>query len=273
MAVQQVPREKLFVVVDPGDEEHPALERTRITAGLRRPAPVVSVYIARDDKTGKVGAGNLTRDQRWFDRAIREPLNDLLIEYEIAVSWDSQWPEELLRVAADFGSTMILLPVHDYGPSQRLVLNNAKWELLQYAPCPVLLVRPRASEKRRTILAAVNFQVDGHRQLALNDRILGHGKRVANRYTADFHVVNAYRDSLHYPDRGRLARESGLSASRIHVRHGFTDEVVAEVAHDIDADMVVIGTLNQRGVVASPRRGNTAARVIAALRADTLVVN
>jgi universal stress protein E len=122
-------------------------------------------------------------------------------------------------------------------------------------------------------LAAVNFQAIKSEQRELNERILLHARRISDRYAAEFHVVNAFLDSLHFPAPGDLINRSGLPWSRIHVEQGYTDEVVSEVAVSIGADIVVLGTLNQRGGEGSLRRGNTASRVIDALRVDTLIVN
>ncbi len=274
MATQQLQQEKLFVVVDPRDETHLALDRAMITSRLRRPAPEISVFVSCDDSaSARDHRASLIRDLRWFDDIVREPLNGLLLKYNIAVSWGGSWPQELLESASEFKASTIMLPLHQPVGGQRPLLNNSKWELLKNAHCPVLLARPGASEKRRRVLAAVNFQATEDRQKALNERILGHAKRVANLYTADLHVVNAYLDTLHYPDRGRLVNDSGLSSNRIHVHQGYTNEIVADVVEDIGADMLVIGTLNQRGSTGSFRRGNTTTRILGAVDIDTLVVN
>ena len=53
---------------------------------------------------------------------------------------------------------------------------------------------------------------------------------------------------------------------------GYTDETVAETAKKLKADLVVIGTLGQTGLIKT-RRGNTAERVISALDVDIVVVN
>ncbi|KKK87337.1 hypothetical protein LCGC14_2754270, partial [marine sediment metagenome] len=74
------------------------------------------------------------------------------------------------------------------------------------------------------------------------------------------------------PDRGALAKKSELPAERLHVKVGYTDEVVARIATEVHADLVIIGTLNQLGRESS-RRGNTAARVIGNQSVDVMVVN
>ena len=79
-------------------------------------------------------------------------------------------------------------------------------------------------------MAAVNFQASRINQDKLNKNIIARGQQLADSYNADFHVVNAYIDSMLYPDRGRLAHQTGLGSENIHVMQGYTDEVIAAAA-------------------------------------------
>lgn len=265
---------KLFVVVDPNDEQHVALERAAITAKLQDIKPYVYVFVAVDGDAVDTRASNdkLFRDQRWFDEAIKKPLEDAGIEYLIEVTWSSEWQASIMQSAKRFGADLIYLPVHAKVNYTRFTFTESKWELLKGAHCPVVLIRPGAKPQRKVILAAVNFQASRDVQKELNKLILEQARHYAELYNAEFHVVNGYLDSMSYPDRGRLVRETGLDQDRIHVRNGYTSDVVSEVAADINADLVVMGTLGQNGMATS-RRGNTAERLIAALDDDVMVIN
>lgn len=267
-------QERIFVVVDPGDERHVALERAIITSKLYSPAPKLYVFIGVDGEAVDTRATNdsMFRDQNWFEEEVQQPIKDEGLDYEVEISWSSEWHEAILQSAKRFGANVILLPVHKKVSKSRFTFSESKWALLKEAHCPVVLVRPGAKERRKTVLAAVNFQATRDSQKELNQKILERGKWTAEGYGADFHVVNGYLDSMHYPDRGKLAKEAGLPSDKIHVKQGYTDEVVSAVAEDIDADIVIIGTLGQTGKTKT-RRGNTAARVIAALDVDVLVFN
>ncbi len=267
-------QENVFVVVDPSDETHVALQRAIITAESRKSRPKLYIFIAVDSESVDTRAvnDNLFRDGNWFEEQIQGPLKAAGLEYQVEVSWCSEWQKSIMKSAGRFGADVILLPVHAKSNIRRLTFSESKWELLKNAFCPVVLVRPGAKPKRKTVLAAVNFQATREFQRELNTNILGHGKWLADHYGADFHVVNAYLDSLHYPDRGKLVKETGLAAEKIHVKQGYTDETISAVAKEIDADVVVIGTLGQTGL-AKTRRGNTAERVISGLDVDVIVVN
>ena len=268
------PQQKIFVVVDPNDEQHIALERVAVTAKLLDVKPYVYVFVAVDGDAVDTRASNdkLFRDQRWFDAMIKKPLEDAGIEYLIEVSWSSEWQASIMQSAKRFSADLIYLPVHAKVNYTRFTFTESKWELLKGAPCPVVLIRPGAKQARKVILAAVNFQAQREVQRELNKIILEQARHYAQLYNAELHVVNAYLDSMNYPDRGRLVRETGLEQDRIHVDNGYTSEVVAQVADKINADLVVMGTLGQNGMTTS-RRGNTAERLIAGLDDDVMVIN
>jgi universal stress protein E len=265
---------KIFVVVDPSDSNHIALERVVKTAKLANKIPIVKVFIAVDADSVDTRAvnNNLFRDRSWFDTEILEPLKEVGIDFTVEVCWSSEWQKSIIHSSKPFNPDMIYLPVHERGKSTRLFFSESKWELLKSAHCPVALIQHSAKEKREVILAAVNFQTIRESQIELNKQILEVGQRLSDIYNAEFHVVNAYLDSMHYPDRSKLAKESGLEAERIHVEEGYTNEAVSAVANRLGADLVIMGTLNQMGMTKS-RRGNTAERLISALDQDIVVVN
>ncbi len=266
--------EKLFVVVDPSDASPVALERALIMSKLRSNSTILKVFVAVDAESADTRAVNdrMFRNQSWFEDVIRKPIEASGFEYSIEVSWSGEWQRAILQSAKLFGAERIYLPVHERVGTSRFTFSEAKWELLKTAECPVVLIQPNAPQQRSVVLAAVNFQAIEDIQKKLNSSIISWGKGVAAVYGADFQVVNAFIDSMHYPDRGQLARQTELPAEKIHVVQGYTDESVSKVAAQVGADLVVMGTLGQNGMTSS-RRGNTAARVIAALTIDIMVVN
>lgn len=266
--------EKLFVVVDPSDTVQIALERALIMGKKHEVPPELFVFVGVDGEATDLRAvnDNLFRNQDWFKSAIREPIEAAGMKYTIEVSWSQEWQKSIVQSSKRFDADRIYLPVHERTNTSRFTFSEAKWGLLKTAQCPVVLIQPGARPERKTVLVAVNFQAITAEQQKLNESILYWGRTVADIYGADFHVVNAYLDSMLYPDRGKLAREAQLPNDNIHVEQGYTSDVVGDVAQRLNADLVIMGTLGQTGQTAT-RRGNTAERVISALTMDVMVVN
>lgn len=269
--------EKILVVADPTDTAHVALQRALITAGQRADKPQLQVFLAVDGDAVATAADNdlLFRDLPWLQAQILAPLQAAGVESAVEMCWSTEWQWAIQRSASRSGAGIIYLPLHTgaaHRGGRHLSISGARWDLLKTATCPVLLVRPGASSARRVVLAPVNMQVQREHQDALNQRIIGRGRLVAERNGAEFHVVNACLDSMHCPPRDQLAHALGVPAAHVHVRQGYTDVVVAAVARDIQADLVIIGTLGQRGKDRGAR-GSTATRVIAAVDVDVMVFN
>ncbi|MGB1157924.1 MAG: universal stress protein [Porticoccaceae bacterium] len=267
-------QERIFVVVNPTLDQQIALDRAIISAKLLTPNPIIRVFVAVDSNTVDLSANNtaIYRNTDWFEQQIHQPLKDAGLEYSIEISWSDNWQKSIMVAAKRFAATRIMIRAGKPAKSRRFIFAESKWALLKEADCPVLLVRDGAKPQRKTILAAVNFQASRINQDILNRNIIERGRDLAKSYNADFHVVNGYIDSMLYPDRGRLIKQTGLDAEKIHVTQGYTDEVIASVAKQIGADLVVIGTLGQTGLTKT-RRGNTAERVISAVDVDVVVVN
>ncbi len=270
-------QKKIFVVVDPTDDKHIALERAIITGKHLDSNTKLHVFVGVDPVTIDTRAVNMSifRDEYWFESEIHAPLRKAGIEHTIEVSWSSQWQQSIMQSAKRLDSEVIYLPADDIEPTKfrKFFFTESKWELLKGAPCPVVLIRPGAQEQRKVICAAVNFNAIRDVQLKLNSKILATAKHFAKLYGAELHVGNGYMDSMHYPDRGRLANETGLDNNFIHVEPGYTDEAISKIAKNIKADLVVMGTLGQNGMLTS-RRGNTAERLINALSdQDIMVIN
>lgn len=106
----------------------------------------------------------------------------------------------------------------------------------------------------------------------MNNRIIERGEWLARHYRATLHIVNAYSDSMDYPDYGRLANRTRLPADRIFIRPGSVDTVVTDTAKEIGADIVLLGARPERGISSMIRR-NTAERIAGKLDVDLMVVN
>ncbi len=266
-------KEKLFVVVDPSQDEPFALNRAIINAGIRKEneRPDLYIFIAVDGEAVDTRANNdsLFRNREWFLK-LTDPIEQAGVDFTVELSFSTEWQKSILREAQRFSADMIMVPVHRNPSASRLTFSDAKWELLRNAECPILLCHGDTAEKRDTILAAVRVQSDSYTDL--NQKIITRAKWAADRYGASLHMVNAYRDSMDYPDRSKLLKLAELPSKNIHIRQGAPEDVISAVANEIGAASVVMGTKRRHGLIGS-LRGNTAERVIEKLSQDIMTIN
>ena len=135
---------------------------------------------------------------------------------------------------------------------------------------PVSIIRSKDIKPRKKLLAAVNIQKhDDPAYASLNEKILKQGQDIAKHYNADFYVINAYKDSMHFPDRQKIMKISGLPTDRVHVEEGDPATVISRYAKEIGADTVLIGTMARQGAAAL-MKGNTSEKVLNKLDLDVI---
>src|SRR5690554_8026377 len=91
----------MFVVVDPNNEQHVALELVALTAHLQEVKPFVRVFVAvdADDVDTRAHNTRLVRDLTWFDEKIHNVLDNAGVEYSVEVSWSSEWQTSIMQSA------------------------------------------------------------------------------------------------------------------------------------------------------------------------------
>jgi len=261
---------RALVIIQPTQNRHLALERVVVTSEVNDPGSHVHLFISVDGEANDLKASNpaLYRDDQWL-QALLAPLVEKGVRHSFELCWSSDWQGAVLNSAQRFKPNHIFMP--DYKDTKKgWFFSNQQWSLLRNKVAPVTIVRPDNSGTRKKILAAVNFQrEDDPRYASLNEKILKEGMGIAQHYNADFHVINAYSDSLNYPNRERILKLSGLPTQNVHVREGDPSDVIAAFANEIGADTVIIGTMARQGAAALVK-GNTSEKLLSKLTQDVI---
>ncbi len=267
------PLEHVLVVVDPMQDTQPALDRAIKTAKIAERTPFLHILVCVNASNANTDAENwqLYRDISWLDELMASVKN-ADIQYTATISWSHQWQENLLYTADYHNCGMICLS--DYSGDGSAFTNEgwSIWGLLRNASCPVLIVRDYEDAKRTAVLGAINIQNTRPVYQELSDKVLAVTDWIAQGYGAEMHVVNAYDDSLNFPDRSALLSKTGLDNDHVHIRQGEPEDVIYEVAKKIDADIVVIGSRSRKGIKAM-MKGNTSEKVLAKIKQDVIVLN
>lgn len=191
---------------------------------------------------------------------------------------------EAIRDVLRNGRDLVIKQAEDPRLS-RLLFGGTDLHLLRKCPCPVWIVRPGEQPRYRRIVAAIDFDPwesddpDG----SLNDQILDLAAGVAFADFAELHlahawepvadsVVRVFGSDLSEDDilsgaaeeraghQARLEREAaqlgkrlgadseGYLAPQLHLRQGNPRQVIPQLVKDLNADLVVMGTLSRSGI-------------------------
>jgi universal stress protein E len=260
---------KVLVIIEATHEQHLALERAIITSEIKEPESHVHLFISVDAEKTALGADNesLYRDGAWL-KSITDKLENVGAAYSLELCWSNEWQKAVLKSAQHFQPHHIFMP--DPPVEKKSRFSNQQWALLRTSVAPVTIVRSSDIKPRKKILAAVNIQKHDEPEYArLNEKLLSEGQEIAKHYDADFFVVNAYKDSMHFPDRQKIMKISGLPSDRVHAQEGDPASVISSYAKEIDADTVLIGTMARHGASAL-MKGNTSEKVLSKLDLDVI---
>jgi universal stress protein E len=264
---------KVFVVLDPTRMTQPSLEKgewiaARNGATLHLYCCCYDSQLAFDPLSKQA---ELERTRRWIERiAAGATANGAHVETEIG--WDPDWRQAIVAAVNSSGAELVVKTASRHSPLARHLMKTADWALLRNAACPTLLISPTESNTAGPVLAAVKVRPDDERYVALNQRVLTMGERVARAVGSELQAVTAYRGEQIYFDRQRFADSCGLPRHRVHAVEGPPHRAIADAARKLHAGIVVIGFNNDRDEERGSLVSDTAGRLVDAVECDVVVV-
>ena len=117
---------------------------------------------------------------------------------------------------------------------------------------------------------AIDMSRDDALHTQLNDLVIGYGKALL--VGASIYAVNAYSSADNYIYKDDLAAKAGIDAVNAYTSEGPPEKVIPEIAEQIEADIVIVGTAARDGTKAA-MIGNTAEKILDAIAINILTVN
>lgn len=263
---------QILALVDPSQEKQQALLRAAFNAERSNSKPHITVFMAVDHEVHKQMKTKpvLYRNPKWIQEKLSK-LTSAGLDYDIGVSWDSEWAEAVLGEIDRSKPDMVLVPVYEDEAGNQ-VLTDEIWRLLRSSDVNISLIHPRkdlSHEGRDVIIAGVKTQDPKFRERNL--KVVAEAKHLAEIYGAELHIVNAYQDQMNFPDRSKILAMTGLPNENIHVELGRPGDVIAEVSKKVNADLALIAPARRSGF-ATTLRGATINQIIAKIDCDVMAI-
>lgn len=292
----------VLVVLDPTTEQQKALNRAVQLARLQhcKLTAFVSVYDFSYEMTTML-SGEERESMRQAVIKDRELwLSDYLaapraggINIDVKVVWHNRPFEAVVQAVLEDGYDLVIKGTHDHDVLKSMIFTPTDWHILRKCPCPVLLVKDHDWPQGGNIIAAVNAGSQQEHHQALNLSVIAKAQQMAAMLNADTHLVNAYPGTpvniaieipefnpqeynstmkAHHAEAiSALAEKCRIAASHCHVNEGMPEDVLPQLASELDAEIMVIGTIGRTGLSAAII-GNTAEHVIDRLDCDVLAI-
>ncbi len=184
---------------------------------------------------------------------------------------------------------LVILKAEDESTLKKAFFGSTAMHLIRECPCPVWVMKPGGKYSR--ILAAVDPQISGEKNDALNTLILDLATSLARSDQSELHVVHAWE--MGDPGRetgqsgtarlvGKNRAERGVDALlgryeleelnyRVHMVPGRPRSVIPRAVASLHTDLLVMGTLSRTGM-ARFFTGNTAEEVLRHVDCSVLIL-
>ncbi|BFM14683.1 hypothetical protein R50073_08660 [Maricurvus nonylphenolicus] len=258
----------VVVVVDPSHDHQPALDNF-VAMASSAPKDKLFRLIIVLASTSKENHNRKTFSfsDAWINDNVHQPLTRLNIPYNTITAWSPEWDESILHINKEFSATLTIIPYYSELPGKFLA--DEKWKLLRKSSNPILIAADQDYSQVKRILCTLKFQDQSYRER--NQRVAEKAQNFAALFDLEVHAVNAYNDSMEFPDRSNIALMSGIENSNIHVKCGEPEDVISETADAIDADLIVIANQQRQGL-SGALRGNLIEKIIDRIDRSILMV-
>ena len=267
---------KIFVVIDPTTDKQVALDSA---AKLSSYSDKIELHVYEAVFNNSQHIDNealqrveLARHRAWIESLVlpvRANGNTVTVELE----WTDKWRDALAPAAERAKADLIIKAASSHSSTERRLSKTSDWTVLRNAPCPVYLIKRSGIEAGAKVLIALDIKRESEIHNQLNGSVIDFGKALTTGIPdSELHAVNAYSSSDHFVYPDDVAEIAKIERSHAHAVEGAPEKVIPEVAKDIDASIVVIGTAARRGLKAA-MIGNTAEKILDALDTNILTVN
>jgi universal stress protein E len=292
----------ILVVIDPNMEAQPALYRAAEVARLQDSATIkvfMSIYdfsyeitsILSVEERDEMREGVVAQRRAWLEGLI-QPYLDEGLDMVIKVVWHSRPSESILDEVNQHGHDLVIKSAHQHSLLESFIFTPLDWQLIRKCQLPVLLVKEHDWPADGNIVVALNFSNEPE-QNALNLKLFREAHHVAKLVKAKVHLVNAvpsptvnialevpgftpeiYNEAIllhHQNMMEEFAHDHQVPAGQTHVIEGLPEDVLPEIAEQLDAELILLGSLGRTGWSAA-LIGNTAEQVVDGLHCDLLVL-
>lgn len=212
---------------------------------------------------------------------------------DVVVEWNSRAYEAIIHHTIHNKVDVVVKATKKHDDLASVIFTPTDWHLLRKCPSPVLLVKDHDWPVNGSIIAAVNVGTEDSEHAQLNDKLTTIASDYANLLSGRVHLVNSYPGTPlniaievpefdpesyshsvrnhHIEQMQHHAKRHNIPFSHCHVEEGMPEKVVPHVAKEIDAELVIIGTVGRVGISAA-LIGNTAEHVIDELSCDVLAI-
>ncbi len=294
---------RIIAVIEPDKQQQKSLSRAIEIASLTQSTVTafMTIYdvsyemtsMLSSDEREKMRHAVLENRANWLIKLVEEHYQNNTVSIDVKVVWHNRPYESIICEVLEQGYDLIVKGTQDHDTLSSIIFTPTDWHIMRKAPVPVLLVKEHAWPENGKMIAAVNVGSEDKAHVSLNQQITKHALDLAKLLNSEVHLVNSYpgtpanivieipefnpaqydqaSEQHHIKSMNNLAQQFDILVQHCHVDMGLPEDVIPQRAVELDAGLVIIGTVGRHGISAT-LIGNTAEHVIDKLNCDILAI-
>lgn len=267
----------ILVIADQDTDQHAAIRKARAVAvtattslfilGFTAPAPGAGARAAIEKKA---------RLQQIIDDELSDvsaTVLDVIVTDDIA--------EYCSQFCAEKRIDLVIKTGHR---SESLFYTPLDWQLIRELACPVLIAMPDRWNARPNVVMTLDIGSDDETQRRLDVKVARWARDWASGHNADLHAAYCVENegsrvgadkAVERQARAELEsflEDNGIDCTSVRVGTGQPEDVLADLARQLRADVVVLGSVGRKGV-RGVLLGNTAESILHRLQTDAVVIH
>ncbi len=257
----------IFVVADPTTDNKPVLDRvSRLTNSA---CSYVHFFLSDyPDKEFIKKSGSMKDAKTKFLKERLEWLDDLIsplakdnLKTSTELYWNQDWHEAIPpHAAVRRGSNLIIKSSFAHTLSKRKYKKTSDWLLIRRCVSPILFVHDEACWDSNIVLAAVNLEAADEEHTRLNQAVIQRAKTIAQLTGMKVALVSTisgkvdFKSYIEDADADLSTNEEiigayyGLDPADIYLSDDKPKKAIIKTSKNINADIVVIGSVGRSGI-------------------------
>ncbi|WP_339723250.1 universal stress protein [uncultured Paraglaciecola sp.] len=294
---------RILVVISGRHAEHPALERALKFAEFTKVhiylfnsiyEPVMELTDVLSSDHRKELKKQYMADRYLYMNTLADALEKKGISCSVNVAWHRELHEAIEEIVDAITPDLVVKRITADSSNINPFAMPVDRHLLRYCKAPLLLVRD-SHWLDTPILAAIDPTTNDNKHIELNHNILEYSKMIAHVTKTTLHSVNTFEtpsmgpsmdvgwanidfdsikvdaSNIHKNKMETLLKEHDLFIHPYHVMEGRADIAIPQKAKEIDAQLLILGTVGRTGLLGA-FIGNTAEHILANMSCDILTL-
>jgi universal stress protein E len=294
---------RILVVISGRHTEHPALERALKFAEFSDVhihlfnsifEPVMELTDVLSSEHRKEMKSQYMADRYLYMDTLADTLDKKGISCSVNVAWHRELHEAIEEIADELEPDLIIKRISADSSNINPFAMPVDRHLLRYCKAPLLLVRD-SHWVINPILAAIDPTAADKKHIALNHNKLEYSKMLDHVTETQLHSGNTFEtpsmgpsmevgwanidfesikvdtSNAHKNKMQTLLKEHDLLNNPFHVIEGRPDIAIPNIAKEIDAQLLILGTVGRTGL-SGAFIGNTAEHILANMSCDILTL-